>query len=46
MSPTAQHPDADRLAAGRAMVTHLMARDHVPGLSVAVTDSELLLFAE
>ncbi|GAA3168969.1 serine hydrolase domain-containing protein [Blastococcus jejuensis] len=34
------------LAAARAAITALMARHHVPGLSVAVTDSTGLLHAE
>jgi CubicO group peptidase (beta-lactamase class C family) len=43
---TAQLPDSGRLAAARATVTGLMDRHQVPSLSVAVTDTERLLFAE
>jgi CubicO group peptidase (beta-lactamase class C family) len=38
--------DADVLGAARATVTDLMTRHHVPGLSIAVTNSQQLLFAE
>jgi CubicO group peptidase (beta-lactamase class C family) len=34
------------LGQARAVVTDLMARHHVPGLSVAVTDADRLLYAE
>src|SRR3954470_11516203 len=38
-------PD-ERLAAARATITGLLRRHSVPGLSVAVTDAERLLYAE
>ena len=41
-----QPSDGGRLAAARATVTRLMGAHEVPGLSVAVTDAERLLFAE
>jgi len=48
MSPALpiQHPDPGMLDTARATITDLMARHHVPGLSIAVTDSDRLLFAE
>jgi len=48
MSPPrpTRHPDADVLDAARATITALMNRHHVPGLSVAVTDADRLLFAD
>ena len=51
MSPTQPTPPARRGDAGvldtaRATITALIGRHHVPGLSVAVTDADRLLFAE
>ncbi|PWW24267.1 CubicO group peptidase (beta-lactamase class C family) [Geodermatophilus normandii] len=47
MSPTRTRPaDPAALDRARATVTDLMARHHVPGLTVAVTDADRLLFAE
>lgn len=48
MSPTrlTRHPDAAMLDAARTTITDLMRHHHVPGLSVAVTDANRLLFAE
>src|SRR3954468_18442748 len=48
MSPTqpARHADAAMLDAARTTLAALMGRHHVPGLSVAVTDADRLLFAE
>jgi len=40
------HPDAGVLDAARATISDLMGRHHVPGLSVAVTNADRLLFAE
>jgi CubicO group peptidase (beta-lactamase class C family) len=42
----AQLSDRGRFAAARATVAGLMGHHQVPGLSVAVTDAERLLFAE
>src|SRR4051794_9099812 len=47
MSSTPTRPaDARMLHHARAAAAELMARYHVPGLSVAVTDRERLLYAE
>ena len=48
MSPTPATRPADTagLAAARAAITDLMARHRVPGLTVAVTDADRLLYAE
>jgi len=48
MSPArpTRPPDTGTLHAARATITDLMARHHVPGLSIAVTDPDRLLFAE
>ena len=48
MSPTpSRRPaDPDTLDAARAAICGLMARHHVPGLTVAVTDADRLLLAE
>jgi CubicO group peptidase (beta-lactamase class C family) len=49
MSGTAQclhPPNADALDTARSAVTAAMARHRIPGLSVAVTDADRLLFAE
>src|SRR4051812_24766932 len=47
MSPThpTGHPDAEMLDAARATIAALMDRHHVPGLSIAVTDTDRLLSA-
>jgi CubicO group peptidase (beta-lactamase class C family) len=39
-------PDADLLGSARSTIGDLMRRHHVPGLSIAVTDADRLLFAE
>ncbi|WP_138732553.1 serine hydrolase domain-containing protein [Modestobacter excelsi] len=41
-----QPTDTGRLHSARATITDLMGRHHVPGLSMAVTDPDRLLFAE
>ena len=48
MSPTPSPRPADlaMLDSARATITGLMARHHVPGLTVAVTDADPLLLAE
>ena len=48
MSPTqpTQPPDTGMLDTARATINDLMARHHAPGLSIAVTDTDRLLFAE
>jgi CubicO group peptidase (beta-lactamase class C family) len=45
-TPTPRPTDSDLLDTARTAITTLMARHHVPGLSVAVTDADRLLFAE
>src|SRR3954469_1556021 len=40
------HADSDMLDAARATIAALMDRHHVPGLSIAVTDTDRLLFAD
>jgi CubicO group peptidase (beta-lactamase class C family) len=48
MSPSqpTQPPDAAKLDTARATIAAQMDRHHVPGLSIAVTDADRLLFAE
>jgi|1186.fasta_scaffold41561_1 CubicO group peptidase (beta-lactamase class C family) len=48
MSPTPSNRPVDRamLDTARATIIDLMARHHVPGLTVAVTDADRLVFAE